>query len=357
MKIKSLLLKNFRNYSSEKASFKEGINFLIGENAQGKTNMLESLYFCAMGKSPKTSKDKMLINFGQNSSTIKVIFDTLAGEKSIKIDLLDNKKSVQINGINILRLTQLIGELNVVYFSPDELRLIKDVPEDRRHFLDISISQFDKDYMHALLKYEKVLKQRNCILKSGLNEKNIKEQLSLFTPQLIELGAKIIRKRIKFIDNLKVIANQMHKFLTNEENLEITYSYEENIENIEADLQKKFDQNYEKEIRLGFTLFGPHRDDMVFKINNKDCRYFSSQGQQRTVALSLVLANMEIIKNEVNEYPILLLDDVMSELDQSRKQKLIDLVSKYQTIITSTQIFESKIPINVIKIQDGKIQK
>lgn len=357
MKIKNIILKNFRNYTSEKAYLKEGINFLVGENAQGKTNLLESIYFCAMGKSPKTSKDKMLITFGQNASTIKIVFDTIAGEKSIKIDILDNKKSVQINGINILRLTQLIGELNVVYFSPDELKLVKDVPEDRRHFLDISISQFDKDYMHALLKYEKVLKQRNCILKSGLSEKNIKEQLSLFTPQLVELGAKIIRKRIKFIENLKVFADQMHKSLTSDETLDITYSYNSNAEDIEKDLQTKFDSNFEKEVRLGFTLFGPHRDDMIFKVNDKDCRYYSSQGQQRTVALSLVLANMEIIKNEVNEYPILLLDDVMSELDKSRKDKLIRLVSNYQTIITSTQIFDNKIPINTLKIHNGKIEK
>ncbi len=423
--INQVKLKDYRNYTDESVTFAPGVNFLVGDNAQGKTNLLESIYFSAMGKSPKTNKEKNLIRFGSDYSSVTTHFVTNAGDKNIRISLLNNKKSVQINGVSISRLTELIGELNVVYFSPDELKLVKEVPEDRRKFLDISISQFDKDYLMNLIRYDKVLKQRNCILKSPVSEQSKMEQLALFTPQMIKLASKIIKKRIEFIKKLRIFASNIHKSLTGVENLSIDYSF--NIDNIickkcdtqsnainkdfdstcekcnphltdemqnknlmcdnlsatsqhndydvrcskcgctiddetlltylQGKLNNQFRTNVQKELILGYTACGPHRDDIIFKIDDNDCRYFASQGQQRTVALSLILANMEITKNETGEYPVLLLDDVMSELDDTRKSKLLYIVNHYQTIVTATEMPNVNIDTNVIKIKNGKVEK
>lgn len=340
MKINNIKLVNFRNYKNSIIHFSDGINFVIGKNAQGKTNLLESIYLCAISKSPRTNKEKQLINFDAKYAQVIVNFDTIGGNKSIEIILNElNKKIIKINNIPITKSTQLIGELNVVYFSPDELKLVKEAPEDRRKFLDISISQFDKEYMFDLMRYEKILKQRNCVLKSNIGEKTKIEQLNIWTPQLILIAEKIIKKRILFIENLKKYSKMIYNSIVLGENLDISYSFEkkENI-SIFDELSNKFKINLKKELEMQHTLFGPHRDDIIFKINNQDCRYFSSQGQQRTVALTLKLALMEIIKEEVKEYPVLLLDDVLSELDNSRQTKLLSIVKNYQTIISCTDV-------------------
>jgi len=212
MKINKLELNNFRNYTYTKTEFKDGINFIVGSNAQGKTNLLEGIYLLSVGKSPKNSKDKQIIRFNQTKAKVAVSFLTSAGNKTIEMYLdKSDKKSIKVNNLNILKLTELVGTLSVVYFSPDELKLIKEVPEDRRSFLDISISQFDKTYLYNLMKYNRILKMRNQILKSfDTNESKI-EQLKLFTPQLIETAEKIIEKRLKFIEKIKIIAKNIHK--------------------------------------------------------------------------------------------------------------------------------------------------
>lgn len=357
MKITKLNLINFRNYTNTTAEFCDGVNFVVGKNAQGKTNMLESLYLMSVGKSPKNSKEKQLIKFEQDKAKIEVDFTTIAGNKNIKMFLdKSNKKAIKINNLNILKLTELVGILSVVYFSPDEMKLIKEVPEDRRNFLDVSISQFDKGYLYNLLRYDKVLKQRNAILKS-LNSVDTKiEQLKLFTPQLIEIAEKIIEKRINFIDKLKIFAKNIHKIITTDENLEINYSYEkkDNID-IKLDLQNQFDKVLNKELELGYTCVGPHRDDVVFKINDLDCRQFASQGQQRTVALVVKLSLMEVIKNEIGEYPVLLLDDVLSELDDDRQNRLLNLTKQYQTLITCTALPHINFKANIIEIKKGAL--
>lgn len=357
MKINRIQLNNFRNYKNSIIDFSDGINFIVGRNAQGKTNLLESIYLSSVGKSPKSCREKQIIMFNENQSKIELSFSTLAGNKNIKLFLdRTNKKSIKVNNINILKLTEFVGILSVVYFSPDELKLIKEVPEDRRNFLDISISQFDRTYLYNLLRYDKILKQRNSILKSTDSVESKIEQLDLFTPQLIECAQIIIEKRLNFIEKLKNIATNIHKFITIDENLNISYSYINTSGlSIKADLQKEFDKVKLKEIDLGYTCVGPHRDDLIFKINGMDCKYYSSQGQQRTVALVVKLSLMEVIKNEIGEYPILLLDDVLSELDQNRQDRLIELISKYQTLITCTKIPETKIKYNIIKVENGSI--
>lgn len=357
MKINRIQLNNFRNYKNSIIDFSDGINFIVGRNAQGKTNLLESIYLSSVGKSPKSCREKQIIMFNENQSKIELSFSTLAGNKNIKLFLdRTNKKSIKVNNINILKLTEFVGILSVVYFSPDELKLIKEVPEDRRNFLDISISQFDRTYLYNLLRYDKILKQRNSILKSIDSVESKIEQLDLFTPQLIECAQIIIEKRLNFIEKLKNIATNIHKIITIDENLDISYSYINTSGlSIKADLQKEFDKVKLKEIDLGYTCVGPHRDDLIFKINGMDCKYYSSQGQQRTVALVVKLSLMEVIKNEIGEYPILLLDDVLSELDQNRQDRLIELISKYQTLITCTKIPETKIKYNIIKVENGSI--
>ena len=355
MKITKLCLNNFRNYTNTTVEFDDGVNFVVGKNAQGKTNLLESLYLISVGKSPKNSKEKQLIKFEQDKAKIEVDFKTNAGNKTITMFLgKANKKAIKINSLNILKLTELVGILSVVYFSPDEMKLIKEVPEDRRNFLDVSISQFDKPYLYNLLRYDKVLKQRNAILKS-LNSNQTKiEQLKLFTPQLIDIAEKIIEKRIEFIEKLKFFAKNIHKLITIDESLDISYSYQkqENL-SIKQDLQNQFDKALNKELELGYTCVGPHRDDMIFKINNLDCRQFASQGQQRTVALVVKLSLMEVIKQEIGEYPVLLLDDVLSELDDDRQNRLLNLTKEYQTLITCTALPRINFKANIIEIKNG----
>lgn len=354
MKIKTIKLTNFRNYKNTVINFEDGVNFIVGDNAQGKTNLLESVYFCAMGKSFKNIKEKLLINYDSEYSNLDLDFSTLAGNKNITTILSKNsKKTVKINKIPISKLTQLIGTLNVVLFSPDELKLVKEVPEDRRKFLDISISQFDKSYMYDLIRYEQILKQRNCVFKTFQSRENKIEQLKIWTPQLIDVAEKIIKKRIVFINKLNNIAKKIHKTIKNAENLTILYSFNNEIEKIKDYLTNLFNTNLEKELDLQHTLIGPHRDDIIFKINDKDCKYFASQGQQRTVALSLKLALMEIIYEYNKEYPVLLLDDVLSELDIDRQLKLLELTSKYQTLITTTSILSQFKNYNSIFICNG----
>ena len=359
MKIKTLELLNFRNYSKLKTSFNNGINFIVGKNAQGKTNLLESMYFLSVGKSPKNSKDKQIIKFDQEKAKMAVLFETTAGDKNIEIFLNPmNKKSIRINNLNILKLTELVGTLSVVYFSPDEMKLIKEVPEDRRTFLDISISQFDKAYLYSILKYNRILKMRNQILKSFDSNESKIEQLHLFTPQLIDTAVDIIKKRCDFINKLKGIAKSIHTEITTTETLDISYSYTlpDNI-SIQRDLEEKFNNSLEKDLTLGFTTIGPHRDDIIFKINNLDCKTFASQGQQRTVSLVVKLSLMEVIKNEIGEYPILLLDDVLSELDQNRQDRLLKLTTKYQTFISCTAIPQTDLPYSKTTIQNGTVIK
>jgi len=357
MKITNLELNNFRNYTNSKVSFFDGVNFIVGKNAQGKTNLLESIYIISVGKSPKNSKDKQIVKFNSQRAKIDCTFNTIAGNKNIQMYLdKQDKKSIKVNNLNILKLTELVGILSVVYFSPDEMKLIKEVPEDRRAFLDVSISQFDKPYLYNLLKYNRILKMRNQILKSFDSNESKIEQLKLFTPQLIDTAEKIITKRLEFLEKLKVYAENIHKTLTISENLQISYSYslKEN-KTIKQDLAEQFEKNIDKELELGYTCLGPHRDDIVFKINDLDCKQFASQGQQRTVALVVKLSLMEVIKDEIGEYPILLLDDVLSELDEGRQNRLLNMTTKYQTLISCTHLPTTDIKCTAIKIENGKV--
>lgn len=361
MKINSIKLTNFRNYAYEKAYFSPLLNVLVGQNAQGKTNLIEAIYFCAVAKSPRASKENELIMWNNDRAKIELDFETNAGKKQIEIVINKvGKKNVRINQINILKIADLVGACKCVYFSPDELKLVKDAPNDRRKFLDTDISQLSKNYFYLLIKYNEILANRNKLLKESTNINLLKETLPIWSEQLADTGSKIIIRRLRFLAKLKLYAKEKHDVLTsNKENLEIEYSglTGENENEIKEKFTKLLIESEDKDIKLGYTTIGPHRDDLKLIVNNIDIRSFGSQGQQRSVALSLKLAELEIFKEECGEYPILLLDDVLSELDDKRQSTLINMLTSVQTIITTTDLnegfFESG---NIMHIQNGKIE-
>lgn len=362
MQIQSVELINFRNYEKEKIHFKNNLNVIVGKNAQGKTNLLESIFLCCVGKSFKTNVEKDLINKTKTTASVRINFTNKTGNVNVVIGLENNKKFVKLNEINLLKISQLLGNLCCVFFSPNELKLIKETPDDRRKFINLDLSQINKEYYFNLIRYNNILKERNKLLKMYENETTIKETLPIWDTQLASVGAKIIKDRLNFINNLNSYAHIEHKNLTNnEENLFISYNSFENFENktekeIEQSLLSSLKNAYEKDIKLKFTTIGPHRDDIKFTINGFDVKNFASQGQQRTVALSLKLAELEIFKGVLGEYPVLLLDDVFSELDDERQAKLINRIKSIQTIITTTN-FNYNVFANIIEINNAKVVK
>ncbi len=344
MYVKNLRLINFRNYGSLNIQLNKGVNLFIGKNAQGKTNLLESIYFCSTGKSFKTNSDKDIINFNKNVSYIGALLKSQNKEKLIEIKLDRNKtKIIRVNKIELEKHKKLQSGLNVVIFSPEDLRLIKDGPFVRRNFLDMEITQIKPMYDYNISRYNKILFQRNNLLKS---RKNNEQLLDIFDFQLANIGTEIIIERNKFINDLSYVSNLVHKKLTNNmENLTLNYitnvTETKNVKDIiERDFLDRLKQNRKRDLFKGTTGIGPHRDDIKILINDFDTRSFASQGQQRTAVLSIKLAEVELIKKEKGEYPILLLDDVLSELDEDRRKYLINNFSNLQTIVTSTDVIE-----------------
>lgn len=359
MFVSEIRLNNFRNYAEQKIKLQPAINLVVGKNGQGKTNMLEAIYYSAIGKSPKTTKDIDLINWSKDKASFCVTLEKKSGKKTIEVLFnRQTKKIIRVNGVNLLKIGDLLGTLNVVFFSPDELKLVKDAPQDRRKFMDTDISQLSKSYFYNLTKYNKIMEQRNKLLKNYSNPKLVAQTLPIWDAQLADVGCKIVLERIKFLNKLKQIAKKAHNYLTGG-NEDLTLEYAGIIGESEEEIKQKLLDGLkacrDKDLRLGYTNVGPHRDDIKLVVDGMDIRTFGSQGQQRTVALSLKLAELEIFKEEVGEYPVLLLDDVLSELDQDRQQRLLNYASKMQTVITTTQydpfMFQHA---NIIKIQDGK---
>lgn len=360
MRILSLELKNFRNYNQASITFKDGLNVLYGKNASGKTNMLESIYLSSIFHSPRTTKDKEMILMGEKWASIKVVIERKYARHTINLMIDEQgKKKVAIDGIPINRAGELLGVLGVVFFSPDEMKLVKESPSERRKFLDIGISQQQKSYFVALQRYNRTLKQKNNLLKESRNASNLNDMLDVWDIALAKEGAIIIKKRIEYINILNDSARKFHYALSGDKEI-LTLSYESgsktdcNVEDIENNLYKAIVNAREKDKELGFSTIGPHRDDIKIEINGKDSRKFASQGQQRTIALAMKLGEVIIYKNEIGEPPILLLDDVLSELDENRQKLLLDMTKGFQTILTCT---EYRLPnhATLFKIEDGKI--
>lgn len=334
MIIESIELKNYRNYDELHMEFSPGTNILYGNNAQGKTNILEAVYVCCTTKSHRGSKDREMIHFHQDESHIKLNIRKNDVPYRIDMHLKKNKaKGVAINGIPIRKASELFGIVNVVFFSPEDLNLIKNGPAERRKFIDLELCQLNKLYVHSLVSYNRILMQRNKLLKDLFFHPEYEETLDVWDMQLVQYGREIIRYREEFIGQLNEIIKEIHWQLSGEkENLRIIYDPNSSSQELEQDIKRSRPQDLKQKT----TLVGPHRDDIGFFIDDIDIRRFGSQGQQRTAALSLKLAEIELVKKLVRDYPIFLLDDVLSELDGERQNHLLSAINHIQTMITCT---------------------
>lgn len=352
MKILSLGVKNFRNLETQTIDFCDGLNVLCGKNAQGKTNTLEAIYLATIGKSPKTRRDGEMISFSHGHLEANLVFTHFGVKKTIKLDIKHKQKSIFVNGFKLKKLSDVIGNFGSVYFSPEELNLVKAGPSHRRRFIDIILCQQDKSYLSDLQVFQRILSQRNAVLK----QENLKNQVFVWDNQLFIITQKLFQKRKNFVKKLNEVAKPIHRELTNQkEDLEIVYDSQINEENIGSFLDE-LKNDFEKDAILGYTSFGLQNDDLIFKINKKDAKKHASQGQQRTVVLSLKLAELEILKQDYGEYPVLLLDDVLSELDFERREKLCKRLNSIQCILTCTEFLED-LPCEKFVVKSGKVEK
>ncbi len=353
MWIKNIKIKNFRNYNNEKINFDKNINIFYGKNAQGKTNIIEAIFLCSMGKSFRTKKDKEMILSNKENASVEIEFQKLDRDKKIKIEI-NNKKNVYINEIKLKKLSELLGNINVVIFTPDDINILKGGPQNRRRFLDIMISQLKPNYMYNLNLYLKTMEQRNNYLRQIREEGKSENLLEIWDQKLSEYAINIYNYRKEFINKINEKIKNIHKEITeNKENIEIKY-ISECINNEEY--LKILKQIRKIDIKKGFTTKGIHRDDFMVYINDKRIDIFGSQGQYRTSILSLKLSELNIIEEEIGEKPILLLDDFMSELDENRRNHFLEKINDTQVIITCTDKIniENK-KILIYNVQEGKV--
>ena len=338
MIIKSIELADYRNYDFLALEFEKGTNILYGDNAQGKTNILEAIYVAATTKSHKSSKDKEIINFDKEEAHIRVYMEKDNVENRIDMHLRKTKsKGIAIDGQKIKKAADLIGLCNVIFFSPEDLGIIKNGPAERRRFVDMELCQLDKFYLYNLNNYNKIVNQRNKLLKDMYMNMDLKETLNIWDMQLVSYGSKIIERRKLFVEQLNEIIYDIHMKLSGgREELKIQYEPDVEIE----DFERKMKASQDRDIKAKITSVGPHRDDFSFLIGDVDIRKYGSQGQQRTAALSLKLAEIELVKRITKDTPVLLLDDVLSELDSNRQNYLLNSIGDIQTIITCTGLEE-----------------
>ena len=359
MIVESIKLNHFRNYDNLDLKLDKGTNLFYGDNAQGKTNILESVYLCGTARSHKGSKDREVIHFGEEESHI--CMKMKKGEIPYRIDMHLQKnraKGIAINKMPVRKASELIGLGNFVFFSPEDLNIIKNGPSERRRFLDMELCQLDKIYLYHLSNYNKILNQRNKILKDSSFYPEINSMLDVYDEQLVNYGKVLIDRRKNFVEELNPIIREIHCSLSGKkENLTVEYEERTETENFE----KKLKENRERDIRTKLTNTGPHRDDLCFLIDEIDIRKYGSQGQQRTAALSLKLAEIEIVKRKIKETPVLLLDDVLSELDSNRQRYLLESIHDIQTLITCTGIddfvsYNFKID-RLFEVIEGKVKE
>lgn len=359
MIIKSLKLKNYRNYELLNLEFDSKTNILYGDNAQGKTNILEALYLSGTTKSHRGTKDRDLIRFGQDESHIETIVEKHGIDFQIDMHLKKNSpKGIAINKIPIRKASELFGIIHFVFFSPEDLNIIKDGPAGRRRFVDLELSQLDKLYLSNLSNYNQIINQRNSLLKEITYQEHLIDTLDIWDMQLAEYGTKVIEGRKQFIEQVNGIISGIHEKLTGGRE-DIRLSYESSIG--EMSLEEVIRKNRNRDIKFRSTSAGPHRDDICFRTGNIDIRRFGSQGQQRTAALSLKLSEIELVKMLIKDTPILLLDDVLSELDKHRQNYLLDSIHDIQTVITCTGLDEfvnHRFSINkIFHVKHGTVAK
>ena len=353
MYIKKIKLNNFRNYKEQEIEFNKNINIIYGSNAQGKTNILEAIFLTSFGKSFRTNKEKEMIKFNEERLLVEIEYQKKDRDGKIKIEI-SNKKQITLNGVKIKKLSELLGNVNIVIFIPEDINILKNGPMGRRRFLDIMIGQLRPNYVYNLNMYMKNLEQRNNYLKQIKEENKPEDMLDIWDEKLAEYGEKIYSYRKEFIDKISNIINDIHKRITDEEE-ELKIVFESNVKDKEEYI-KLLKERRKLDIIKGFTTKGIHRDDFVIYVNDKEVNIYGSQGQNRTVALSLKIAELNVVYDEIGEYPILLLDDFMSELDEKRRKNFLKYIENTQVIITGTEKIEvNNIDYNLFHIEKGEV--
>ncbi len=358
MYIESIALNNFRNYESMELGFSDRINILYGDNAQGKTNILEAAYVGATTQSHRMARDKNMIRFGEEEAHIRLNIKKREVGHRIDMHLRKNKpKVVSIDGLPIRKTSELFGLINIIFFSPEDLSIIKEGPSERRRFMDMELCQLSRIYYSNLANYNKVLNQRNNLLKSIAFHHGEADMLDVWDAQLVQYGKRIITERQNFINMLRDVVIRVHEMITGgKEKIEVRYEPNVSAEEFEETLVRKRDMD----LRFTTTMSGPQRDDIGIYIGENDVRVYGSQGQQRTAALTLKLAEIELVKGMISDTPILLLDDVMSELDEKRRNALLTGIQDIQTIITCTgysDFIRERVSLDrICKVTDGKVE-
>jgi DNA replication and repair protein RecF len=362
MYIKNLQLLNFRNYDELNIELTNGVNIFIGDNAQGKTNILESIYYCSLAKSHRTSKDKELINWNSEEAYVKAYISKERLDKNIEIKIFkDGKKGIRINSIKISKIQELMGVFNVVLFSPEDLKIVKESPSYRRKFLDIELCKLNSKYYYCLVQYNKALNERNSLLKKW--NSNIESIIEVYDNQLSKFGGYIIKERLKYLKLLNEKGAVIHREITSSLE-EISFKYISSLksfDNLEEEMNELLKKSIKSDMERRTTSHGPHRDDFSISINNIDTRNFGSQGQQRTSVLTIKFSSLEIIKEQTGEFPVLLLDDVLSELDLNRQKYILNSINNVQTIVTGTGIENIRSYLNekakIFMVEGGKVTK
>ena len=361
MKITSLKLSDFRNYETLDLFLKEGLNVFCGKNGAGKTNILESVFLMSLFTSPRTTKDKEMVRFGAGKARITLVIERKYRKHTLVMQIEENgKKKVLVDGIPVKRAAELIGILGVVFFSPDEMKLVKETPAERRKFLDVGLSQQQKSYFIALSRYNKVLKQKNNLLKNSFGQEGADDMISVWDAQLAEYGAEIVARRRRYIEALgKEAARAHYKISSGKEKLVLGYETPlsaADVAGLRDELYEKLEASREKDKQLGFCTVGPHRDDIAVSVNGLDGRKFASQGQQRTIALAMKLAEVKLFEAESGETPVLLLDDVLSELDEERQSVLLGMTDGVQTLLTCTEFSSVGKAERLVFIESGRAE-
>lgn len=353
MYIEKIKLNNFRNYQQLDLELNKKINIIYGNNAQGKTNILEAIFLCSFGKSFRTSKEKEMIKFEQKNSVIEVFYQKKDREGRIKIEIGD-KKQIYLNGVKLKKLSELLGNINIIIFTPDDINILKDGPANRRRFLDMMIGQLRPNYVHNLNMYLKTIEQRNNYLRQIKEENKPEEMLGIWDEKLADYGEKIFSYRKEFIEKISKKINIIHNEITdNKEELKIEYI--SNCEDRDSYL-RLLKERRKLDIIKGFTTKGIHRDDFMIYINGKEVSVYGSQGQNRTVILSLKLSELNVVYEEIGEYPILLLDDFMSELDEERRKNFLKNIKETQVILTGTEKIDlPSLDYSLYNIRKGEI--
>lgn len=357
MQLNSIMLKGWRNYKEEKVNFPSGISLLLGKNGQGKTNLLEALCFLSRGLSPRTAKNEELINWQSKYFYLKGAMGPEGKNRTIEIGgARDGRRAYKVDGIPRPRLAEVSGVLNTVFFMPEDLFLVKGGPVNRRRFLDLELSQASKTYRSALGNYKKYLRERNALLKSRVQDTIL---FQVLTEKLAEFAGPIAAQRADFLQKLSILARLNHRKLSaNDEELNLQYCGSIAPGLSQQTILSKYAELRPAELKYRTTLLGPHRDDFIFSLNGAELKSYGSQGQQRTAVLSVKLAEIELIKAETGAFPLLLLDDVFSELDEERKAMLLDyLTNRVQTIIASTEPLPPQPGVKQFLVEAGKVKE